>query len=167
MKSVYLLRHAKSDWSGDYSTDHERPLSKRGRQAATTIGRFLSAIRQPPEAVITSTAVRARTTVEIAASSGGWSCPILEKPALYGGSTEEVLMAIRGAPAATGRLLLAGHEPVWSDAVSRLAGGGAVNMVTAAVARVDLSIDSWEQAGFGLGTLAWLVTPKLLQRFGG
>jgi phosphohistidine phosphatase len=167
MKSVYLLRHAKSDWSSDYSTDHERPLSRRGRRAAATVGRFLAALDQAPQAVVTSTAVRARTTVELAASAGGWHCPVRQEGELYGGSTEQVLAAIRTAPAEADRLIVAGHEPTWSTAVERLAGGGSVKMVTAALARIDLPVESWDEAGFGIGTLTWLVTPKLLQRFGG
>lgn len=167
MKSVYLLRHAKSDWSSDYATDHDRPLSKRGRRAAATVGRFLASLDQAPEAVVTSTAVRARTTVELAAATGGWHCPVRQEADLYGGSTEQVLAAIRTAPAEAERLVLAGHEPTWSAAVERLTGGGSVRMVTAAVARIDLAVESWEEVAFGAGTLTWLVTPKLLQRFGG
>jgi phosphohistidine phosphatase len=167
MKSVYLLRHAKSDWSTSYSTDHERPLSKRGRLAAGTVGRFLAAVRQTPEVVVTSTAVRARTTVELAAQAGGWNCEVREEPAFYGGSSEDLLVAIRAAPEPAERLLLAGHEPTWSATVSRLSGGGDAKMVTAGVARIDLPIASWSEAEPGIGTLCWLVTPKLLQRFGG
>lgn len=167
MKRVYLLRHAKSDWSSDYGTDHERPLSERGRRAAATVGRFLAALDQAPEAVVTSTAVRARTTVEIASTAGGWDSPVAEEGNLYGGSPEDVLAVIRTAPTNADRLLLAGHEPTWSASVSLLAGGGGVRLVTASLARVDLPVDRWEQADFGMGTLLWLVTPKLLQRFGG
>jgi len=167
MKNVYLLRHAKSDWSSDYSTDHERPLSKRGRRAAATVGRFLTAVDQAPQAVVTSTAVRARTTVELAAGAGGWGCPVRQEAELYGGSTDQVLAAIRSAPAEADRLVLAGHEPTWSTSVERLTGGGSVKMVTAAVARIDLAVESWDEAALGTGTLIWLVTPKLLQRFGG
>lgn len=167
MKSVYLMRHAKSDWSSDYSTDHERPLSKRGRRAAATVGRFLAAVDQAPEAVVTSTAVRALTTVELAAVAGGWSSPIRTEPSLYGGSIDEILTAIQSAPEAAGRVLLAGHEPTWSGAVAHLSGGGRARMVTAAIARIDFAAESWRQVGLGAGTLIWLVTPKLLQRFGG
>lgn len=167
MKSVYLLRHAKSDWSSGHSTDHERPLSKRGRRAASTIGRFLTALEQAPEGVVTSTAVRARTTVELAATAGGWSCPVVSNADLYGGSTDDVLAAIRAASADADRLLAAGHEPTWSASVARLVSGERVKMVTAAVARIDLPVESWQEVDFGSGTLVWLVTPRLLQSFGG
>lgn len=167
MKSIYLLRHAKSDWSTEHATDHERPLSKRGRRAAATIGSFLADVEQEPEAVVSSTAVRARTTVELAAQAGGWSCPVRLEAELYGASMAQLLAAIKTAPDEADRLLLAGHEPTFSTAVGQLIGGGSVRMVTAALARIDLSVKRWEQADFGLGTLVWLVTPKLLQRYSG
>ncbi len=167
MKRLYLLRHAKSDWRSGSATDHERPLTARGRRAASTVGRFLTAIGQAPEAIVTSSAVRARSTVEIAATAGGWVCPVAETERLYDSSPDELLAVVRETDEGVRRLLLAGHEPVWSESAGRLIGGGRVRMVTAAVVRIDLAGDGWREAAFGAGTLVWAVTPKLLQRFGG
>lgn len=165
MRHLYLLRHAKSDWSGDYAGDRERPLAPRGERAAATMGRFLNAARQAPDLVVSSPAVRARRTVEIAATEGGWRCSVEIADELYGGSTEDLLEVVRSTGTETGRLLLAGHEPTWSAAVGRWIGSGSVRMVTAALARIDLPLDDWTEARWGAGTLAWLCTPKLLQRF--
>ena len=52
--------------------------------------------------------------------------------------------------------MLIGHEPTWSETVSRLIGGGTLKYPTAAVARVDLDVDVWAEAAFGLGTLIYL-----------
>lgn len=165
MRHLYLLRHAKSDWSAELTADFDRPLAPRGRRAAGTVGRFLTAIRQVPDAVVTSPAVRARSTVEVAAEAGGWRCPVATAEQLYSGSTEQLLTVVREVDDGVLRLLLAGHEPTWSESVGRLIGSGRVRMVTAAVARVDLPVDCWAEAAFGTGTLAWLCTPKLLRRF--
>ena len=167
MRHLYLLRHAKSDWSGEFGSDRERDLTSRGRKAAATIGRFLTAVRQAPDAVLTSPAVRARRTVEIAAEAGEWGAPIATAERLYGGSADSLLEVVRGADDQAVRLLLAGHEPIWSESVGRFVGSGRVRMVTAAVARVDLPFHRWSETRFGYGTLAWLCTPKLLQRFAG
>lgn len=166
MKRVYLLRHAKSDWTTASTSDHDRPLAPRGERAASTVGRFLGNLRCPPEAIVSSTAVRARTTIEIAARDGGLTCPIELDDRLYGGSPETVLARIREASSGVDSLLLVGHEPGWSGSVERLVGRCSVRMVTGALARVDLPIGGWSDARFESGTLAWLVTPKLLQRFG-
>ncbi len=165
MRHLYLVRHAKSDWSGEYTADIDRPLAARGRRAAATVGRFLASVRQRPDLVVSSPAVRALSTVEIAAEVGKWDCPIEVAECLYGGSPDHLLAVVRETENAVQRLLLAGHEPIWSESVGRLIGNGRVRMVTAAVARIDLPIEQWSEARFDVGTLAWLCPPKPLQRY--
>ena len=69
MKTVYLLRHGKSDWNSGHA-DHDRILAPRGEDAAHRVGRFLAAIDQVPDRVVSSTAVRACTTAELATQAG-------------------------------------------------------------------------------------------------
>ena len=69
MRTLLLLRHAKSDWDASYADDHERPLAKRGKKAAALIGRHLAATGQVPDRVVSSTAVRAADTVRRAMRS--------------------------------------------------------------------------------------------------
>ena len=76
MKSVILFRHGKSDWGANYGHDLDRPLSKRGIRDAKKIGKFLSKKREVPDLVISSTALRARNTIELTVESGGWSARI-------------------------------------------------------------------------------------------
>lgn len=166
MKRLLLLRHAKSDWGADYGGDHERPLNPRGREAAARVGRALAALGQVPQAVLTSSAVRARETVERAAEAGGWSCPVEVSRDLYLSSTEDVLAAVRWQDDAVERLLVAGHEPVWSALVGELVGGARVKFPTAALARLDLGVGRWADVRPGAGTLAWLLTPKVLAKLG-
>ncbi len=161
------MRHAKSDWNGDFANDHARPLAPRGERSAGANGRFLAAARQQPQAVITSSAVRARSTVELAAIAGGWRCPVEVTDRFYEASPEVLIEAVRTTADSVERLLLAGHEPVWSATAGRLIGGGHVRMVTGAMVCIDLEVGRWADADFGVGTLRWAVTPKLLQRFGG
>ena len=73
MKSLICFRHGKSDWSADYESDHNRPISNRGIKASVRMGKYLSQINQQPELVISSTALRARGTAEIAIRSGKWA----------------------------------------------------------------------------------------------
>lgn len=163
MKTLLLMRHAKSDWRADSSTDHARPLNKRGRRAAKTVGRFLARERRP-DLILTSSAIRALETAELAHQAGDWRCPTQVVDAFYEGSINDVLRQVRAVDSAHETVLLAGHEPVWSDLVSRLIGLANVRMVTAAVARVDFE-DGWSSVSPGSGRLVWLVTPKLLQHF--
>lgn len=161
MPELLLLRHGKSDWDapGGRDADAERPLNARGRRAAAAMGAFLTATGNTPDAAVTSPAVRARTTLELAAGAGGWGCPVRVVDDLYGGGPEAVLAVVRAEPAATGRLLVVGHEPTWSTTVELLT-GAAVRFPTATLACVEL--DDWAGAAPGTGTLAWLVPPRLV-----
>ncbi len=166
VKTLFLLRHAKSDWGTRAHGDHERPLSKRGERAAPAIGRFLATIGQAPERVVTSSAVRARTTVELAAEAGDWDAEIEVTETLYGAAPPGVLERIQGQPDACERVLFAGHEPTWSALASALVGGGRLRFPTAGLARIDFETARWRDADFGAGELVWMVTPKLLAAAG-
>jgi phosphohistidine phosphatase len=164
LKHLYLLRHGKSDWGADHEGDHERPLAKRGRRAAEVVGRFLADLEQVPDEVLSSSAVRARTTAELSATAGGWKTPIRVLPELYEATPDTLLAEIRRQGEKHSRLLLVGHEPVWSETAGLLVGRAQIKMVTATLARIDFGVDRWSEVDFGRGLLCWLVTPKLLDR---
>jgi phosphohistidine phosphatase len=163
MPGLILFRHGKSDWDADYpGGDAARPLARRGRKAAKTMGRFLARAGQVPDAAITSPAERAEDTLRLAMDGGGWTCPTRTADPLYGGGVSDLLGEIRNEPATTDVLLAVGHEPTWSEAVSAFIGGGAVRLPTAAMARIDFDVDRWGEVGPGAGVLVWSVVPRLL-----
>ena len=166
MKQLLILRHAKSDWKTSFESDHERPLAKRGIRAARLMGRFLTTLELEPDLILSSTAVRARQTAELASESGGWVCPLVLCEEFYGASPAAVLSVLQAQQPDHFRLLLAGHEPTWSELVGALTGGGKPRMPTAAMAKIDLPIDDWVDLKAGRGTLAWLVPPKMLRTVG-
>lgn len=166
MKTVLLFRHGKSDWDADYGADHDRPLAKRGKVAARLMGTYLASLRQVPERVYTSSAVRASDSIRRAARAGDWTCPVETSDELYRAAPEQVLDLIRRCEDAVGRILLAGHEPTWSLLAGGLIGEANLKFPTAAMARIDLAVESWREAEFGKGILVWLVTPKLLAAIG-
>lgn len=161
MTSLYLLRHAKSDWSASYGADHDRPLNARGLRAAATMGRFLAELGEIPERIVTSSALRARATAELAAEAGGWRTRIEVDRELYGTDASSVLARLRSQPAALASLLLVGHQPTWSDTAGRLLGRARIGMPTAGLARIDFPC-AWSEVEFGGGELVWLVRPKIL-----
>ena len=160
-KRVLLFRHAKSDRSGDYPDDHSRPLNKRGIRAAQTMGRVLARTCQIPDLVVTSSAVRAKTTIELADEAGAWDCPVRVSDTLYESTLREVLQEIQNLPAEVTSVLLAGHEPTWSMLLSELVGGGRMRVPTAAVACVEHPVDEWSQITPGQGELLWLIPARL------
>lgn len=164
-RQLYLLRHAKSDWSAGTGDDHDRPLNRRGEKAAARIGRWLAALGETPEAILSSTALRARDTVERAMAAGGWRCPVELSRQLYLSSPAAVLGEIQRTEDSVTRLLVAGHQPVWSELAGVLigegAGGARLRFPTAALARIDFETERWREVQPGRGTLCWLVTPNL------
>lgn len=161
-KHLILFRHGKSDWEANFNRDHDRPVADRGRNAAKAMGRWLAAMDRVPDLAITSSAVRAKTTLDLAMAAGGWACPTQVTSDLYEATVEAVRKLIQQQGDGCNSLLLVGHEPTWSDTLAYLMGGGTVRMPTAAMACLGFEVDHWAQVGQGRGTLLWLMPPKLL-----
>ena len=164
MKTLLVMRHAKSDWGAASGSDHDRVLARRGIKAARKVGRFLAESGMVPDLVLSSTAVRALTTAELARESGEWGCDIVTSRDLYASDPEHVLDVIHETGTGVQRLLIAGHEPTLSMLVGWLIGGGRVRMPTAAVACLDLPQGDWIDLVPATCELRWLVTPKTLKR---
>lgn len=162
MLSLILFRHGKSDWEAPFGTDHERPLANRGKEAARCMGRMLSQAGQIPDLAVSSSATRARDTLQLAARAGHWDCPMRIESALYGSSPQAVLNWVKEMEENPACLLLTGHEPTWSEMAGALIGSAAIRVPTAAMLRIDFQIETWQQLNFGHGLLRWLLLPKLI-----
>jgi phosphohistidine phosphatase len=162
MRRLILFRHAKSDWDTDFASDLERPLAPRGIAAARAMGVALARAGEIPGLVLSSSAVRARTTAELAIEAGGWECPLEVTEALYMATISGVLGEVHRVDPAVERLMLVGHEPTWSALAGILTGGSHIAMKTASVAAIDFGIDTWRGASGGRGELMWLLSPALL-----
>ena len=161
MKRLMLLRHAKSDWESGAASDHERPLAARGRKAAKAMGRFMVQAGLVPDFAVTSTAVRARTTLELAMKAGEWTCNVGETRSLYHAGVDDVLAIVGESADTDGSVLIVGHQPTWGGVVERLTGADA-RMATGTLVGIDLRTDSWSWIRPGLGELAFIVPPRLL-----
>lgn len=162
MKQLLVMRHGKSDWHAGAATDHARPINARGVAAARSMGRHLTSSDLAPDVVLTSSALRARTTAELAAEAGGWSVPVEAVDAFYDASVDTVLARIARVPDEVDRLMVVGHQPTWGALVWRLT-GGSVAMRTATVAVVDLHLGrSWDHDGDLAGELLAVFQPRHL-----
>lgn len=161
MKRLVLLRHAKSDWDATYSADHERPLNRRGTDSASAMGRVLAAIGEVPDAVITSSAVRARSTAALVVEAAEWAVVPEANETLYGASPGEVVDVVRNQPEAIERLLVVGHEPTFSN-LTQLLTGAVVRVATATAVGID--IESWRAVGPDSGRLIYALPPRLITK---
>jgi len=164
VKIVFLFRHAKSDWDVPFGSDADRPLAPRGREAAARIGRFLTRIREAPDLVVSSPAVRAWETARIAGEAGSWGSETVLEDALYSAGEASILRLVRDLDDGVGRVALVGHEPTTSSLAAELTGGGQIRFPTAAIARIRFPAERWRDLRPRSGTLSWHVTPKILQR---
>ena len=162
MHSLILFRHGKSDWDATYSRDHDRPLATRGRDAARCMGKLLRQAGQVPEIAISSSALRARETLQHAVRAGKWSCEIRTESALYDAHPSEVLTWITTLEIQARQLLLVGHEPTWSGLAGELIGEAGLRVPTATMLRIDFDVSAWSQVRRGRGTLRWLLPPKIV-----
>jgi phosphohistidine phosphatase len=162
MRELLLLRHAKSSWDDAALDDHERTLNKRGKRDAPRIGRHLRAEGCVPEHIVSSTAVRARTTAGKVAEACGYAGNIVLTRRLYLAEAASCLELLRELPAGAARVMLVGHNPCFEELVEHLT-ARAERMPTAAVARIALDIADWSALRPGTrGELLALWRPKQL-----
>ena len=122
------------------------------------MGRVLAAHGLEPQVVISSTALRAKTTAQLAIEEGGWEAELRLDATLYESGPADVLGVGACAPEVS-RLMMVGHQPTWSMMVAELT-GERVEMKTATVAVIELEMDSWAGLRLGKGTLSRVLDPK-------
>ena len=157
MKTLYLLRHAKSSWKDDSLRDFDRPLKGRGRDAAEEMGAVLAAEKLKSLLVISSPAVRARETTAIVLRSSGLAIEPRFDERIYEADVRTLLEVIASIPDATTTAMLVGHNPGFENLLAYLT-GDTRHMPTCALAKIELK--SWRDVSEGTGTLESFVTPK-------
>ena len=146
MKTLYLLRHAKSSWSFDELSDQERPLNDRGRDDAPLMGQALAKRRICPDIIVSSPAVRAMSTALLVAREMQFPHEkITVEPGIYGADADDLLAIIKGLPDAADSALLVGHNPTITDVANALSPSSLNEMPTAAVVCLRFSCERWEE----------------------
>ncbi len=163
-KSIILYRHAKSDWNADYGSDHERQLNERGIKSAEIMGKVLALSNQVPDLVITSTAVRAKQTIQLSIEAGGWKCDVKEDEKIYNEDTGAVIEIIKSISNKYSNVMLVGHEPKWSSLTSMMIGGGDITFPTAAMSKIEYQVDDWKDIEYRTGQLKWLLQPSFFRK---
>lgn len=165
MKSLYLLRHAKSAWDQPHLSDRERPLNKRGKRAAPAMGAAL-AQRMAPMCIHVSPARRAQLTLQ--GLCAGW--PQLEGLAhiteenLYSFAAADLFDWIQARGDSSSALFIISHNPALTDLVNDLLGYRRLdNLPTAGFVELALRIDRWRDLLHGCALMEYSLFPKELQ----
>lgn len=166
MKTLWLMRHAKSDWSDPSLADFDRPLNQRGKKDAPLMGRWIQSSGRMPDRIISSPATRARlTTLRVAEACG------LDRGAIdwwadfYPGAVAETVEYLKQTPLESEHVLMIGHNPALEELVSFLTSSNKLwlKLPTAAIAMMAVDIAEWNEIGSGKCQLTGLITPKYVK----
>ncbi len=166
MKTLLILRHAKSSWKDADLSDHDRPLNKRGRSDAPRMAQLLVEKGLEPDHVVCSSARRAQQTARQAIKGGPWHCEVTTDDRLYMAAAQDVIEVLRQVPEENARVMVIGHNPGLEELAEALTGEPA-ELPTAAIAQVELDIETWSDLDLsGLGTMAAVWKPREVLRSG-
>ena len=142
MKTLLLLRHAKSSHKDADVDDHERPLNKRGKKDAPKMGRLLKNEGLMPDLIVASTAKRCRKTAEHVIAASGYRGETRFCGELYEAHASALVDFLAGLGSDATRVLVIGHNPGMEELLESLI-GIYTPLSTAALAQVELDIDAW------------------------
>jgi|SRR5271157_508354 len=144
MKTVLLMRHAKSSWKDHTMPDMERPLSKRGKKDAPRMGSLLKDKELVPQEIISSPAVRAKMTAESVAEKSGFKGKIEYQDNFYLAEPPVYAETLRGLPDEVERVMLIGHNP-GLEALVQILSGQIESLPTAAIAYMVIPVKHWSE----------------------
>ena len=162
VKTLLILRHAKSSWKDTSLADHDRPLNKRGKRDAPRMGKLLRKQDLVPDRIISSTAKRARNTATAVAKACHRQDKVELTSEFYHAGLGSYLAVLQNLSDDNQRVMIVGHNPGLEALVTHLT-GRMETMPTAALAHVALPIEQWTEVDYETqGELLDLWRPKAL-----
>lgn len=162
MKTLLLMRHAKSSWKDSELADHDRPLNKRGKKDAPRMGVLLQEKELVPQRILCSSALRSRETAQAVTENSDFSGEIVYLDRLYMAETDEFLAVLRELPDSLERVMIIGHNPGLETLLQTLS-GRIESLPTAVLAHLTLQSSSWaELNGEVTGEVLEIWRPKEL-----
>ena len=159
MKTLLLLRHAKSSWKAGNVKDFDRPLNQRGLKAAPQVGKSLRKRKLKLDLVLSSPAERARQTTQLMLESARLNVELRYDERIYEASAARLLEVIAQIEDSANVAMLVGHNPGMEDLLKVLTGEER-HLSTAALACIELNVEKWSKVRDGIGRLEWLAKAK-------
>ncbi len=166
MKTLYIVRHAKSSWDDFSISDHDRKLLSVGKNRTRKIAGWLKEQHIFPDKIISSSAVRAFDTACLLAEGIGYPKEKIGKErAIYGADSEDVIKMLYTLPDTVEKVMVVGHNPGFTDLVNSFmdAYNQITNFPTSAVAAVSLETESWQEIDLAKHRILFLITPKMVK----
>lgn len=164
MKTLFIMRHAKSSWDDESLSDFERPLNQRGLKTAPFMGKLMRTRNFIPDLIVSSPAERAKQTAQLVKVSGKFSAKIRFEDKIYEANTSALLDILSEIEGKFEKVLIVGHNPSFESLV-RILTGESEQMPTAALAKISLGIDSWAEIFPKSGKLEIFLRPKEIAKF--
>lgn len=161
MKTLTLVRHAKSSWKDSSLADRDRPLNKRGERDAPDMARRIAAAGIRPSLIVSSPALRAWTTAKAVAKEIGYPIEFLQRETeLYLASLRDILDVLDAQDEKFNSLMVVGHNPGLTTFANYLVPGITHNLPTAGVVCVNIDQDDWNLHGQPAAELVVFDYPK-------
>lgn len=161
MKTIYLIRHAKSDWSEADLSDFDRGLNKRGKKDLPFMANRLKKYKIKPDLILSSPANRAKLTAqEIANTIGYKKDNIFFEDSLYDSSYTTYAYLLDSLEDKLNSIFIVAHNPTLSDAAERLSGAIIGNMPTCSIICIEFDVESFREIQEGSGKILFFDYPK-------
>ena len=161
MKTLTIVRHAKSSWEFPELADFDRPLNKRGKNDAPAMGQRLAAKDISPDLIVTSPAKRALKTSKVVAAEIGYSKKkLVTEERVYMADVVELMSVLHKIDNSYKDVFLVGHNPGMTDLVNDLIDESIINVPTCGVVRAKFNIKTWKALKKGTGKLEFFDFPK-------
>jgi len=161
MKTLFLLRHAKSSWSDPEHKDFERPLANRGLSDVEVMAQRFVDRGRPVECIVASPAVRAKTTAILFANAVGFpQDDIVANPELYFAGAAMFLKAVGLTDEDYSSTMFVGHNPAITEFANDMCGADIDNIPTCGLVELQLSIDLWSEIAYNSADLMGFDFPK-------
>lgn len=161
MKTLFVVRHAKSSWKEASLNDFDRPLNKRGKHDAPEMGKRLKRAQVKPDLIISSPAKRALDTAEIIAKEVGYPEGSIRKiDTIYEASLSDLIALIHALDDRYDTILLVGHNPGLTYLLNHLSGEHVQNLPTCGIYGLSFEVDSWKKIVRHSGRVVFADSPK-------
>lgn len=156
LKQIHLIRHAKSDWETEFKSDHERPLSERGKKNARALRKYLEKIEFKTDLFLVSDSKRTLDTYKSITKNRNLSSEMIATEELYESDSEDILLKLRELDSRLENVALLGHNPGIEEIANRLIRGTEdlslsesvfYKFPTSGFLSIQVETDSWEELG--------------------
>jgi phosphohistidine phosphatase len=164
MKTLFLIRHAKSSWAEPEMKDFDRPLNDRGNENAPFMGKLLKKEKIFPDLIISSPAKRAITTARKIADEIDYpKNKIVEEPKIYEANVKTLLQIINSLADENETVFLFGHNPSFTEFLGYLTEAYISNIPTCGIAQIEFENDTWKEVSRETGTMKNFFYPKMFE----